>query len=224
MRPSQSFDTMKSASSSVASEDLEASGNGNPASKTKSNRDHLDLATDFPPLSASEASETAKSDQFVPKWVTKTSAGNSAVPPFPVHAAANATIEKSRETETNTNENNDFTEKNNSDQQNNPNSTSSSMSFSPSAVIDASDVKSCKKPPPGGHHHQGAWQADDSSHAHHHTHMLPPPQAPPPDVTVVPLQNHNNVVASHQQQCTANAVMLPDIAAQAPNVMNTTNR
>ena len=219
LRPSQSFDTMKSASSSVASDDLEASGNGNPASKTKSNRDHLDLATDFPPLSASEASETAKSDQFVPKWVTKTSAGNSAVPPFPV-AAANATIEKSRETETNTTENNDFTEKNNSDQQNNPNSSSSSMSFSPSAVIDASDVNSCKKPPPGGAHHQGAWQADDSSHAHHHTHMLPPP---PPDVTVVPLQNHNNVVASHQQQCTANAVMLPDIAAQAPNVMNTTN-
>ena len=212
---------MKSASSSVASDDLEASGNGNPASKTKSNRDHLDLATDFPPLSASEVSESAKSDQFVPKWVTKTSAGNSAVPPFPV-AAANATIEKSRETETNTTENNDFTEKNNSDQQNNPNSSSSSMSFSPSAVIDASDVKSCKKPPPGGHH-QGAWQADDSSHTHHHTHMLPP-QAPPPDVTVVPLQNHNNVVASHQQQCTANAVMLPDIAAQAPNVMNTTNR
>ena len=213
---------MKSASSSVASDDLEASGNGNPASKTKSNRDHLDLATDFPPLSASEASETAKSDQFVPKWVTKTSAGNSAVPPFPV---ATATIEKSRETETNTTENNDFTEKNNSDQQNNPNSSSSSMSFSPSAVIDASDVNSCKKPPPGGaHHHQGAWQADDSSHAHHQTHMLPPPQAPPPDVTVVPLQNHNNVVASHQQQCTANAVMLPDIAAQAPNVMNTTNR
>ena len=145
---------MKSASSLVASDDLEASGNGNPASKTKSNRDHLDLATDFPPLSASEASETAKSDQFVPKWVTKTSAGNSAVPPFPV-AGATATIEKSRETETNTTENNDFTEKNNSDQQNNPNSSSSSMSFSPSAVIDASDVNSCKKPPPGGSHHQG---------------------------------------------------------------------
>ena len=223
LRPSQSFDTMKSASSSVASDDLEASGNGNPASKTKSNRDHLDLATDFPPLSASEVSESAKSDQFVPKWVTKTSAGNSAVPPFPV--TATATIEKTRETETNLNENNDFTGKINSDQQNNPNSSSSSMSFSPSAVIDASDVNSCEKPPPGGHH-QGAWQADDSSHAHDHTHMLPPaPQAPPPDVTVVPLQNHNNVVASHQQQCTAtNAVMLPDIAAQAPNVMNTTNR
>ena len=45
---------------------------------------------------------------------------------------------------------------------------------------------------------------------------LPPP--PPPDVTVVPLPTN----ISHQ--CTANAVMLPDIAAQAPNVMNTTNR
>lgn len=52
----------------------------------------------------------------------------------------------------------------------------------------------------------------------HHCAELTLPPPPPPDVTVVPLPTNIS------QQCTANAVMLPDIAAQAPNVMNTTNR
>lgn len=43
---------------------------------------------------------------------------------------------------------------------------------------------------------------------------IPPP---PPDVTVVPQSNAS-------QQCTPNAGLLPDIAAQAPIVMNTTHR
>ena len=60
LRPSQSFDTMKSTASSVASDDtLEAAASA---------KDHLDLATDFPPLSSTDSA----TDGFVPKWVIKT--------------------------------------------------------------------------------------------------------------------------------------------------------
>ena len=53
---------MKSTASSVASDDtLEA------ASSTFA-KDHLDLATDFPPLSSTDSA----TDGFVPKWVIKT--------------------------------------------------------------------------------------------------------------------------------------------------------
>ena len=70
LRPSQSFDTMKSTASSVASDDtLEAAASA---------KDHLDLATDFPPLSSTDSA----TDGFVPKWVIKTnqtSGGNGNV-------------------------------------------------------------------------------------------------------------------------------------------------
>lgn len=60
LRPSQSFDTMKSTASSLASDDtLEAAASA---------KDHLDLATDFPPLSSTDSA----TDGFVPKWVIKT--------------------------------------------------------------------------------------------------------------------------------------------------------
>jgi len=215
LRPSQSFDTMKSASSSVASDDtLEAVTSSVYATTPSSSaasiaaKDHLDLAADFPPLSASEASREAsngeiRSDQIVPKWVTKNSTPQAVVSQASQPSAASkastgsaAPSEKvlshQNSTETNTEQTN--AEKTSDQQKNNPNSSSSS-SFSPSAVIDASDVN--MKPP------------------EHSELTLPPP--PPPDVTVVPLPTNIS------QQCTANAVMLPDIAAQAPNVMNTTN-
>jgi len=224
LRPSQSFDTMKSASSSVASDDtLEAvAGCGLHATPSLSAasiaaKDHLDLAADFPPLSASEAGREAsngvvRSDQIVPKWVTKSSApqvvsqpASQASQPSAASKGSGSTLNEkvlshqttaAATTETITDSKVANAEKT-SDQQNmknNPNSSSSS-SFSPTAVIDASDVN--KKPP------------------EHSELTLPPP--PPPDVTVVPLPTNIS------QQCTANAVMLPDIAAQAPNVMNTTN-
>ena len=118
---------MKSTASSVASDDtLEAS--------STTAKDHLDLATDFPPLST----ESNATDQFVPKWVIKTSNSDS-------------------------NTTNNFS--------------------SNSAVIDASDQPPFKL------------------------------NQPPPDVTVV--------LQQPSKQCTPG---LPDIAAQAPLVMNTTNR
>ena len=117
---------MKSTASSVASDDtLEAS--------STTAKDHLDLATDFPPLST----ESNATDQFVPKWVIKTSNSDS-------------------------NTTNNFS--------------------SNSAVIDASDQPMKLN-------------------------------QPPPDVTVV--------LQQPSKQCTPG---LPDIAAQAPLVMNTTNR
>ena len=82
---------MKSASSSVASDDtLEAVASSVYATTPSSSaasiaaKDHLDLAADFPPLSASEASREAsngeiRSDQIVPKWVTKNSTPQAVV-------------------------------------------------------------------------------------------------------------------------------------------------
>ena len=173
LRPSQSFDTMKSATSSVASDDtLEAvAGCGFQATPSSSAasiaaKDHLDLAADFPPLSASEA------DQIVPKWVTKSStppqvvsppalqgsqpsaaskAGSASAPNEKVLSHQTNTAAETTETITDSKVTN-AAEKT-SDQQNmknNPNSSSSS-SFSPSAVIDASDVN--KNPP----EHSGAF-------------------------------------------------------------------
>ena len=75
----------------------------------------------------------------------------------------------------------------------------SSNVFSSSAVIDASDSVEQEQ--------KQEQQADEKS-------SLP---APPPDVTVVPTQNAS-------QQCTVASGLLPDVAAQAPNVINTTNR
>lgn len=118
---------MKSTASSVASDDtLEA------ASSTFA-KDHLDLATDFPPLSSTESAN----DQFVPKWVIKTNTIGS---------------------DSNTN----------------------NFSSNSAVIEDASDR---------------------------------PLKQPPPDVTVVLQQPAS-------KQCTPG---LPDIAAQAPLVMNTTN-
>ena len=77
LRPSQSFDTMKSTASSVASDDtIEAS------SSTTNAKDHLDLATDFPPLSTEAGSESGSVStdmhQFnVPKWVIKTNSDSN---------------------------------------------------------------------------------------------------------------------------------------------------
>lgn len=136
LRPSQSFDMVKSATSSVASDDT----------LENTNKDHLDLATDFPPLSSEAAGTMSlEDDQYVPKWVIK------------------------------------------SDQH--PVTSSSSSFSSSSAVIDASD----QQPIP-----------EETASA-----------PPPPDVVIM----QTNGVS---QQCTPN--VLPDIAAQAPNVMNTTNR
>ena len=117
---------MKSTASSVASDDtLEAAASA---------KDHLDLATDFPPLSSTESAN----DQFVPKWVIKTNTIGS---------------------DSNTN----------------------NFSSNSAVIEDASDR---------------------------------PLKQPPPDVTVVLQQPAS-------KQCTPG---LPDIAAQAPLVMNTTNR
>ena len=200
---------MKSASSSVASDDtLEAAGS--PASSSTA-KDRLDLATDFPPLSASEVGGTSVSaDQgFVPQWVTKSAFLVGAAEKVMNHGQKNSSNQAAA-SPNNFHNNSEISDEN---KNNNPNSSSSS--FSTSAVIhDASD-QAIQNPPSSELTTKTTEKIREITTTNK---KLPPP----PDVTVVPLQN--NVIITSQKR-TANAVMLPDIAAQAPNVMmNTTNR
>jgi len=205
LRPSQSFDTMKSGSCSVASDDSSSTA-----------KDRLDLATDFPPLSAGSEVGVAPVSNFVPQWVLSKSAYlvgaaekvlNNGRTENNQSTAAAATTTPNQNFQNNSEISDE--NKNNND---NPN-TSSSLSFSTSAVIhEASDQATIQNPLPSEVTTKtGSFETQPTTNK----------KMPPPDVTVVPLQN--NVIITSQKR-TANAVMLPDIAAQAPNVMmNTTN-
>ena len=199
---------MKSAASSVASDDTMEAGS------VASAKDQLDFAVDFPPLvnglATSEAGPTPVDDLYVPKWVNKVTSNmlNS--------------------------DNNKNKQEKQQQQQNNASSDNTSFSTDKAVIVDSSDTKPVQegniKISEGKEAiHNETTEFDTKSGqdqsnieaTNHSTAAVPaadlPTPAPPPDVTVVPQGNNS-------QQCTAVAGLLPDIAAQAPNVMNTTNR